>query len=430
MLNILKLKLKNKSSVSIDKNNVNSVSQTRHYPPASKEWFNSIYAYNKNTTKLLPVADTVIIKLIRSYFNLYSRKLEKKLGSPRMRTWMRRLSTDRILVSRAEVKHTADKVYITLYLYNRQKIYILNKVKEIGSFFLNMSNLLNFLNKKNLKRLKKKLNKKNLITLINKRNLRYLKNRKGLSYFKNKRKFRYFKNKRGFKNKRLNNWQNFVNLVKDRRHNLNSLKVRMSLVKEKSLIVLSKVRERKDFILNTLAWDKKNFKNYEKIYKFRFLIKYFEKEMMSIYYKQILFLNKSKFKNSYLWPLKSLVNRIYNKKVEFKLISLKYFHLNSDIFTQILISKVRNRKNRILRVLKTSLRAINLPSLNKFFILDEIYNRKRKLQNIIVKDLALKPTILTNKYKIDTLDNILESYLPVNLKKRIYRIFKKHSNKK
>jgi len=150
MLNILKLKLKNKSSVSIDKNNVNSVSQTRHYPPASKEWFNSIYAYNKNTTKLLPVADTVIIKLIRSYFNLYSRKLEKKLGSPRMRTWMRRLSTDRILVSRAEVKHTADKVYITLYLYNRQKIYILNKVKEIGSFFLNMSNLLNFLNKKKI----------------------------------------------------------------------------------------------------------------------------------------------------------------------------------------------------------------------------------------------------------------------------------------
>jgi len=78
MLNILKLNLKNKNYLTFDKINVNSVSQTRHYPPASKEWFNSIYAYKKDTTKLLPNTDTVIIKLIRSYFNLYSRKLEKK----------------------------------------------------------------------------------------------------------------------------------------------------------------------------------------------------------------------------------------------------------------------------------------------------------------------------------------------------------------
>jgi len=73
-----------------------------------------------------------------------------------MRTWMRRLSTDRILVSRAEVKHTGDKVYITLYLYNRQKRYIINKIKEIRLFLFNITNLLNFLNNKNLKRLKKK----------------------------------------------------------------------------------------------------------------------------------------------------------------------------------------------------------------------------------------------------------------------------------
>ena len=424
MLNIYKLKKKNKNSVNFDKINVNTVGQTRHYPPASKEWFNSIYAYKKDTTKCLPNTDTVIIKLIRSYFNLYSRKLEKKVKSPRMRTWMRRLSTDRILVSRAEVKHTGEKVYITLYLYNRQKIYIINKIKKIRLFLFNISNLLNFLKNKNLKKLKKKLNKRNLRSLINKRNLKYLKIRKTLRYFKNKRNLRYFKNKRSFKNRKLNNWQKFKSLVKYRKRNLKIFKIKMAFIKAKSLDIISKVRNEKDLFLSPLGWDNKNFKNYEKIYRFRFLKKSLEKEITYFYYKQILFLNKDKFKNSYLLPLKALIKLIYNKKVYFNLISLKYFHLNSDIFTQILISKVRNRKNRVLKVLKKSLRAIRLPFLNKFSILDEIYNRKRKLQNVIVKNLALKPALETNKYKIDALDNILESYLPVNLKKEFTEYLK------
>ena len=81
MLNIFKLNLKDKkqSSIKIDRGNL--VSKTRHYPPDVREWFNSVYAFNKNTTKLLPVADTVIIKLIRSYFKLYSAKLDKETKS-------------------------------------------------------------------------------------------------------------------------------------------------------------------------------------------------------------------------------------------------------------------------------------------------------------------------------------------------------------
>jgi hypothetical protein len=49
---------------------------------------------------------------------------------------VRRLSTNRILVSRAELKHTNDKVVITLYVYNRQKKYYLNKINRIAKFNL------------------------------------------------------------------------------------------------------------------------------------------------------------------------------------------------------------------------------------------------------------------------------------------------------
>ena len=135
MLNIFNLKLKNSNHDKPD-NKGNEIGQTRHYPPANKEWFNSIYAYNKNTIKLLPIADKVILRLMKSYFNLYSRKLEKKIKSRRLRMRVRRLSTNRILVSRAELKHTNDKVVITLYVYNRQKKYYLNKINKIAIYNL------------------------------------------------------------------------------------------------------------------------------------------------------------------------------------------------------------------------------------------------------------------------------------------------------
>ena len=67
MLNIFNLKLKN-SNYDKANNKGNEVGQTRHYPPANQEWFNSIYAYNKDTTKLLPIADKIILKLIKKLF--------------------------------------------------------------------------------------------------------------------------------------------------------------------------------------------------------------------------------------------------------------------------------------------------------------------------------------------------------------------------
>jgi len=156
MLNIFKLKSKDKTSLVVNNNDVNFVSQTRYYPPASKEWFNSIYSYNKDSTKLLPIYDRVVISLIRGYFNLYSRKLEKKIKWARMRTWMRRLSTNKILVSRAELKHSSDKVHITIYLYNRQKKYIIKKIKKIRLFLFSLVNIIKLLNKKKLKKIRRK----------------------------------------------------------------------------------------------------------------------------------------------------------------------------------------------------------------------------------------------------------------------------------
>ena len=133
MLNIFNVKLKKGKNKDItNEYRGNDLGLTRHYPPANKEWSNSIYAYNKNTPKLLPIADKVLSKLTKSYFNLYSLKLEKKIKSRRVRKWSRRLSTNRILISKAELKHTSDKVIITIYVYNRQEKNHLKKMRKIN----------------------------------------------------------------------------------------------------------------------------------------------------------------------------------------------------------------------------------------------------------------------------------------------------------
>lgn len=46
------------------------IGQTRHYPPATQEWFNSIYLYNKNHIKPIPVVDNIVNNILKSYFNL------------------------------------------------------------------------------------------------------------------------------------------------------------------------------------------------------------------------------------------------------------------------------------------------------------------------------------------------------------------------
>nr|YP_009512492.1 ribosomal protein S3 [Pseudevernia consocians]AXJ91928.1 ribosomal protein S3 [Pseudevernia consocians] len=138
MLNVFSTRLKKNNDNHNEKKKVkledyfNYIGKARHYPPANKEWFNSIYAYNKNTIKLLPTLDKVTLKLVKSYFNFYSRKLEKKIKSRRLRVRGRRLSTNRILISRAELKHTNDKVVVTIYVYNRQKKYYFNKIMRLA----------------------------------------------------------------------------------------------------------------------------------------------------------------------------------------------------------------------------------------------------------------------------------------------------------
>ena len=98
-----------------------------------------------------------------------------------------------------------------------------------------------------------------------------------------------------------------------------------------------------------------------------------EKELNTIaYYKLLLDLNKSKFENKFLSKLNPFISKLYNKEVKFNIINLKTLYLNSDIFTEAISLKLKNRDNKLLRVLRSALSLVKLPKVNR---IKEQYNK-------------------------------------------------------
>jgi len=101
--------------------------ENKNFPPAIQEWPNSIYAYNKNSVRSLAIKDKSVNSIIRSYFNLVP-VLKKNTKSKRMRSLIRRSSTKKLFVSKADIKQTNDKVTVTVYTVNREKDFYIKKI--------------------------------------------------------------------------------------------------------------------------------------------------------------------------------------------------------------------------------------------------------------------------------------------------------------
>jgi Mitochondrial ribosomal protein (VAR1) len=92
------------------------------------EWFNSIYAYNHNYIKSLPVADKHLMSLLKSYFNMQIK--DEKIKNKRNIIKNRRISTKRVFIGRGELKHSNNKVIITFYVYNTEAMFLWGNVKK------------------------------------------------------------------------------------------------------------------------------------------------------------------------------------------------------------------------------------------------------------------------------------------------------------
>src|SRR6185295_20139829 len=74
--------------------------------------------------------DVIVNKVLKMYFNLNSNvNLNKRFI--RRRTKERHRSANKIFLSKADIKHSNDKIIITLYTYNKTKKFFAKKLSRI-----------------------------------------------------------------------------------------------------------------------------------------------------------------------------------------------------------------------------------------------------------------------------------------------------------
>jgi len=318
MLNLFKLYYNKKTEKKIidsqEKHN-------KHYPSAVREWNNSIYVFNKNAIDLVPQATELVNKLIKSYFNLYNLKLERKIRSSRLLRRLRKLSSNKIYVSNGEFKHTNNKVVITLYLFNKQKFNIDKKIRK--GFCKAWSNQ----------------------DILNKRWL--LLQAKAIDSIKK--------------------WN-------------------------KKKLVLIDIME--SHTKNKQILDYKDLSKYIILFYKKLLKKSLDKYLLHKYYQQLVFINKSKFNYNYLQYLKKYLEKIYNKNVEFNLVNLRRFYLNSDILSESITIKIRKNRRKLLKFLNTLKRKVKVRNKRNIFyqpVLNKLNNVDKKyLEEVVLRNIKYK----------------------------------------
>jgi hypothetical protein len=315
MLNLFRLESKRKT----EQKTINQQEWcSKHFPVSTREWNNSIYVYNKNALNIIPTVAVSSIKLIKGYFNLYNNKLERRIRNDRLLRRLRKLSSHKIYVSNSQFKHTNNKVVISLYLFNRQRI--------------------NFIKK-------------------------FIKSR--------------------FISKGLTNLNNVLKFVKIRGM------VSLCKANRKKIILTKLFKPYKKEVLSYKGLSKYITRFYKKLIR-----KFLTKVKLYIYYRQLLFINKSKFNYTYLQHVKKYLERLYNKNVEFNLINLRRFYLNSNILSESLTLKIRKNRRNLLKKLNRIKRKVKVQDKKSIFY--ESFLNKLQTRSAYINNKPLDRVVFSN----------------------------------
>lgn len=413
---------KNKSPIKTIKYINNDTGKMRHFIPAAQEWYNSIYAYNQNYAKLLPVADKNLMYLLNSYFNFFVDPNILKIK--RIANRYRRLSANKVFVGKGELKHTNEKVIITSYVYNVEQLYLKSKIlKEARSLYYPQKELERYVNKD--------INGKVVISYNRRFTLEeYLNFPEHLIWHKNIC-FKLF-------------WKKYVKLIGQKKL-INEEKVANKLKDKKNKNFISFIDKTKAIFIEAFSQNvdiKTTFKNFfepllqlvekkeenekflkfeNEIYKLKKIYDNFDMYMAMVEYLYkktfkrfvyLLMINNVKFEKSFIRKLAYLVKNIYNKEIEFNIVNLYKMHLNSDIYTQAVSLKLRNRDNKLFKVLTRSLSKVKLPNVSR---MSEKYHKINRDEYLINK---IRNVYVNSMFKdnsnVDPLNNLLLGFFPLN----------------
>lgn len=331
---------------------------TRHFTPAAQEWFNSIYSFNPNYIKTLPIADIGLMKLLKAYF---SSELKKSLPkTKRLATRWRRHSTKKIFVGKGEIKHSNSKAIITFYVHNAERLFLDRAIVLMTRLLYSPARPL----------------RKYTHTNIHKQvKITYNRALSFKEFWHIIAKPFYYKK---WCTKLLVQKIDVINLV------LSNINMQYDILNRMAKMNLITVEDKNKTFIKLCD----GFKSFLPDPKFNEIMSLYEDSYITHLnnFKTQLLLNANKFRYGFINKLMELVEKIYAKKVEFNIVKLKKLHLNSDLFTQAVALKLRNRNNRLYKVLKSSLYKVKLPRIDR---VSEIYHHINKddiLVNIIRND--------------------------------------------
>src|SRR5277367_4368393 len=141
------------------------------------------------------------------------------------------------------------------------------------------------------------------------------------------------------------------------------------------------------YIKNKQILDYKDLSKYIILFYKKLLKKSLDKYLLHKYYQQLIFINKSKFNYNYL-------QKIYKKNVEFNLVNLRHFYLNSDIISESITLKIRKNRRKLLKFLNTLKRKVKIRNKKNIYykpILNKLNNvDKKSLERVILRNIKYK----------------------------------------
>jgi hypothetical protein len=308
---------------------INEYKNTIYHPLSTKEWSTIIYSYNKAYPKPLVSFDAVLNKLFKSYCNMLEDKI--KILFKRRRANKIRYSANKVYASRAELNHTNTDISITVYLYNKQKSSIEQLIRKLLTFIKpNHAKEKPNNEKEKSNHKKKNPNLKNRVLHILKNN--YLIFIKWNMVFFNT----------------INSVLRYLGVdLKEKTHYISTYTI--SLLKK--LVILQ----------NTLFTTTNN-------------INFNESKFNNI---------RQKWRN---FGFNSLIGKLYKKKVEMELVELNSIDLNSDVFSSAVALKLRDRKNKVVTILrKAILQMVRIPDLHTLITFDD--NTEAMNKNNVIKTI-------------------------------------------
>jgi ribosomal VAR1-like protein len=132
----------------------------------------------------------------------------------------------------------------------------------------------------------------------------------------------------------------------------------------------------------------KNLSKYLTIFYKKLLKKSLDKFFLYRCNQQLITINEYKFNYNFLQFLKKYLEKIYNKNVEFNLVNLKRFFLNSDILSESIILKIRKNRRKILKFLNTLKRKVKVRNKKNYFYKPIINNKS--LEELVLRDIKYK----------------------------------------